>query len=241
LPESIRVKLNGQSFLVGVEDLNTWQLYSGLSEEALVNFCSESGLQIARHNDKAYLVIFKPAVIKHPITGELAMNVNMNAWTNFGLAQSLRKQFLPDYFERVWWLHRIVWRMPWWVSYLRFLTPKNSIGWIFNKIMAKEVPNFGVSIASVLNRKEIDVLAHAIRKAHASVKWKAGDVLIIDNLKMAHEGMPGRGHRVIRALVANPVKFPLNSSVSGPVEVELTHDWFGFGRQLEQFKKRRSS
>jgi alpha-ketoglutarate-dependent taurine dioxygenase len=241
LPESIKEKMTSQSFLVGSEEVETWQLYTGMSEQELFKFCSESGLQIARHNERSYLLIFKPSVIRHPVTRELALNVNMNTWTNFGLAQSLKKKFLADYSGSEWWLHRIVWRMPWWISYLRFLTPQSALAWLRYKMTSKDQPNFGDRISSILNKQEIDVLASAIRQSHASVQWKAGDILIIDNLKMAHEGMPGRGDRVIRAIIANPVRFPLQSSAPGLAEVELTQDWFGLGRQLEQFKKRRSS
>jgi hypothetical protein len=36
-----------------------------------------------------------------------------------------------------------------------------------------------------------------------SVTWKRGDVLIIDNLKIAHSGMPGVGPRDLKVVMCN--------------------------------------
>lgn len=42
-----------------------------------------------------------------------------------------------------------------------------------------------------------------------------GDVLLIDNKKVMHAGMPGLGPRLIRAMICNPLAMDYYSSASG--------------------------
>ena len=54
--------------------------------------------------------------------------------------------------------------------------------------------------------------------AHASVfAWRAGDVLLIDNRRVMHDGLPGFGPRQLRALFFDAFEMPqaMERRVSG--------------------------
>jgi hypothetical protein len=80
-------------------------------------------------------------------------------------------------------------------------------------------------VGDVFTREEIEMLAVTIRKRYSSFEWKSGDLLIVDNLKMAHAGMPGFGPRLLRALICNPISVPCSPQGSGfhvPAENEFS-------------------
>jgi hypothetical protein len=64
-------------------------------------------------------------------------------------------------------------------------------------------------------REDIQSLAQSIRRRYSAFKWKVGDLLVIDNLKMAHAGMPGYGPRMLRALICNPIRMRYDRDASG--------------------------
>ena len=48
-------------------------------------------------------------------------------------------------------------------------------------------------------------LAKLIRTYYSSCLWKKGDILLVDNKKVMHAGMPGSGPRLVRAIICNPL------------------------------------
>jgi hypothetical protein len=63
-----------------------------------------------------------------------------------------------------------------------------------------------------------------MRRRFSSFIWKRGDVLILDNLKMAHNGMAGRGNRVLKVMLCNPVPLPSSEASLGLHVVVPSHD-----------------
>jgi hypothetical protein len=66
------------------------------------------------------------------------------------------------------------------------------------------------------------VLAAAVRRRFSSFRWQRGDVLLVDNLKMAHSGMPGFGPRRLRAMICNPLPVPCGPFGPGVWSVPAT-------------------
>ena len=60
-------------------------------------------------------------------------------------------------------------------------------------------------VGTCFTQKDIQKLAQAMRDNYCSCLWKKGDILLIDNRKVMHAGMPGKGKRLIRALISNPI------------------------------------
>jgi hypothetical protein len=63
-----------------------------------------------------------------------------------------------------------------------------------------------VKVGSCLNDKDVKDLARLIRKYYSSCLWEKGDILLVDNMKVMHAGMPGAGPRLIRAMICNPME-----------------------------------
>lgn len=74
-------------------------------------------------------------------------------------------------------------------------------------------------INSVFKPDDIKRLAVAMHESHSSFLWKKGDVLLVDNLQVAHAGMPGKtskkNPRKIRAMLCNPFKITYSRSAPG--------------------------
>ena len=62
-------------------------------------------------------------------------------------------------------------------------------------------------------------MGRAIWKHTSVFTWKMGDILIVDNLQMAHGSMPGFGPRDIKVVMGNPVPIATRST-SGLLKVE---------------------
>jgi hypothetical protein len=54
-----------------------------------------------------------------------------------------------------------------------------------------------------------------MRKFYCSTIWQKGDILLVDNRKVAHTGMPGAGPRLVRALIANPLEMKYSHAEPG--------------------------
>ena len=62
---------------------------------------------------------------------------------------------------------------------------------------------------------DVNHLAGLIRSFYCSTLWQKGDILLVDNRKVAHSGMPGSGPRLVRALISNPLKMQYSQEQSG--------------------------
>jgi hypothetical protein len=73
----------------------------------------------------------------------------------------------------------------------------------------------GAHVSAAFDRSDVELVARAMRQHFASFRWQRGDVLMVDNTKMAHAGMPGFGPRLLRAMICNPVSIPYAADGAG--------------------------
>ena len=73
----------------------------------------------------------------------------------------------------------------------------------------------GPRVGDLFDPQEVKMVAQAMRRRYSSFTWERGDILVIDNLKMAHAGMPGLGPRNLKALICNCVPLPCARESSG--------------------------
>jgi hypothetical protein len=66
-------------------------------------------------------------------------------------------------------------------------------------------------------------------------------VLIVDNLRMAHVGMPGFGERELRALITNPVRMSYQQEGRGLLRPARADDSACLGERIEDFRAARRS
>jgi alpha-ketoglutarate-dependent taurine dioxygenase len=226
LSDTVRTKLEQRSFWVSAFPLDVIGARYQMSAERLESFCECAGLPVTSRNGHKSVVLYKPSVVQHPITKERALVINISAELNRkGLQNEVYRAFLPDYVGGRWIVHRLRWRFPW-VGTLHdemAMFSRRPIRYVRafcfapgHPTMPAKTEPFDVRVDEVFTTPEdIQSLAQSIRRRYSAFKWKVGDLLIIDNLKMAHAGMPGFGPRTLRALICNPIRMRYDRDASG--------------------------
>ena len=123
LPIVLQQKLEAQSYVANLMPIATLAVREGLSEEDLERFCVSAGLSVISWGGIRRMVLFKPCVVRHPVTGERSLMINLQGELNSkGLHHLLMDAFLPDYYGWRWLIHRLCWKYPW---FPQFANPAN--------------------------------------------------------------------------------------------------------------------
>jgi hypothetical protein len=219
LPTVLKRRLEDKACLVRIYPLSEIATRYGVSLETINEFCADAKLPVVTIDKSKYICVYKPSVIQHPVTKECALVVNFCALPS--IQQPLTNAFLPDYLGPKWLLHRLFWKAPW----LADVCKPKMIACRFSQWMylASErrwcgatPPELGSPIFfhEQFSPEDVQILARAIRSRYCSFLWRPRDVLIIDNLKIGHNGMAGRGDRALKLMMCNPI--PLPSSGESP-------------------------
>jgi alpha-ketoglutarate-dependent taurine dioxygenase len=206
LPQLLKHQLEAQPFWATAWPVHELAARYGLRTEQVERFCSDFGISVVARRGRKYASLYKPCVIEHPTTRErcLAFNFSMELIRQ-GFDHTLQKVFTKDYRGKEWWRHRMSWKIP--VLGLidkvdMFLHDPVSV---WQALIEKPL---GTRVGDLFDATSIERLAHSLRNHFSAFTWRGGDVLIVDNVKMAHCGMPGFGPRVLRALIGNPIRMP---------------------------------
>jgi len=167
----------------------------------------------------------KPSVFLHPITQKKALAINFFSLPT--LDHALRKCFMDDYKGKTWFWHRLFWKFPFFKTMENmavfcislFHSPKELFQIAKSKKKTQHALNMlnkkFTKVNSCFSKEDIDQLAKSMRASYGAAIWKKGDILLVDNRKVAHTGMPGSGPRVIRALITNPQQMGYSSHQPG--------------------------
>jgi hypothetical protein len=118
-----------------------------------------------------------------------------------------------------------------------FYSPKESFKILLVKfhtykasIKKKKDPLFNATkVGHCFNEKQVKQLAQLIRQYYSSCLWNKGDILLIDNRKVLHAGMPGSGPRSVRAMICNPLSMKYSFGESGLIDcTEQVGETLGF-------------
>jgi hypothetical protein len=200
--------------------------------------CIDFGLSI---EEEHFVVMHKPSVLMHPTTRKKIIQANLCAELP-ALNDTLLNHFIHDYTGWKWMAHKIAWI---YLGYQRLRTLSLMLPELFHhpikflkmrkqiKQRMSQYNNKSYSrISSVFKQDDIKTLAHLMHESYASFLWKKGDILLIDNLQIAHAGMPGKTNkafpRTIRAMLCNPFKMSYAHSAPGLQYKEmLLHETLG--------------
>ncbi|KTD55583.1 hypothetical protein Lsan_3135 [Legionella santicrucis] len=230
LPKELKEKLEKNSFFVCQWSMKEIAERYQITEDEAQKKCEQFALPIEGEGNESFAVMYKPSVLEHPLTQEKALQINLFELAT--LNYELRKCFMDDYKGKKWLWHRFFWKLPTpifnSIEFLAILfisffnSPKNSY-----KILRTKFYNFQAErknklrssnkkkVGSCFSHQEVKTLAQTMRHYYSSCIWKKGDVLLIDNKKVMHAGMPGLGPRLIRAMICNPLHMNYYSSASG--------------------------
>jgi alpha-ketoglutarate-dependent taurine dioxygenase len=220
LPNQLKLKLEGKACFVARYALADMERRYRLCARVIEGFCADAGLPTVSVDGARYVAVYKPSVVRHPVTQEKTLLINFLKFAT--LREALLREFLPDYAGNKWCLHRLIWRSP----LLSSLTdPDGRMRALFRRMRYPAARASGseacltmdgaLFVESLFPSSDVQVLAGLMRRRYSSFLWKKGDVLIVDNLQLGHAGMPGHGKRDLRVMLCNPVPLPCSESSPG--------------------------
>lgn len=228
LSPALKQKLTEKAFFVAKWSLTECMERYQLSEEELLKLCSHYGLPVLGEGAARFVLMYKPSVFEHPITGKKALQLNLFELPT--LNDALRKRFVANYNGDAWFWHRIFWRMPAGLfNLLEFSavlsiafvhSPKHSLQILKNKMVswyqARKVESIQAErVGSIFSEDEVQELASLMQQNYSGFLWQQGDLLLVDNKQVMHAGMPGSGERCIRAMVGNTIQMSYSALQKG--------------------------
>lgn len=234
LNDALREKLEKKAFFVTKWLVSEVAKRYQVSPAEIENICHRFDLPLVGEGSDAFILMYKPSVFEHPFTKKPALQVNLFELPTLNAA--LRQCFLADYQGKTWFWHRVVWKIPnaifkiiefFSVMFISFFhSPKEALGILrtkwkvyhASKRLQKLLSWDEVKVGSCFNEEEVNELAHAMRDYYSSCLWEKGDILLVDNRKVMHAGMPGAGPRVVRAIIGNPLEMSYSYSKPGLID-----------------------
>lgn len=231
LPDDLKQRLEKQTYFVSKWLLSEVVERYQMPVEKIEQICREYDLPIIGSGNDRFILMYKPSVFENPVTKKKALQINYFELETLNI--EMRKCFNDDYQGKEWFWHRFVWRLP--KAIMRTLelcyitvasmvySPRESLKILKNKYLAKkiEIPMFNsTKVGSCFSDSEVKLLAKLMRENYCSCLWQAGDVIIVDNKKVVHAGMPGAGDRLIRAMICNPIEIPYSAQPTGAVTMQ---------------------
>lgn len=202
-----------------------------ISEEEVEKICHYFDLPILGKNNNKFILMYKPSVFVHPQTKKKSLQINL--FELIPLNAEMRKHFINDYKGKIWFWHRVVWRLPEFVLKILeffyvitasfFYSPSAALKILLSKLTSynaskkiKNIASFNKEkVGSCFNDKDIKNIAKLMREYYSSCLWQKGDILLVDNRKVVHAGMPGSGPRIVRAMICNPLDMKYSFSEDG--------------------------
>ena len=68
--------------------------------------------------------------------------------------------------------------------------------------------NHSCSLGEALSEREEDQLARALGESAVAFRWLQGDVLLLDNARILHDGLPGYGRRTLYVALMGECALP---------------------------------
>ena len=225
LDTSLKEQLEKKSFFVSKWPLGVIAGRYQINPELAKKACNDFGLIV---DDKNFVHMHKPSVFKHPITDKKIIQANLCAELP-AVNDEILNHFMLDYRGLKWMVHKAAWKF---IGYHRLrklslvlpLLIRHPIKFLkMRKQMLQRMKQYTNNttprINSVFKAEDIKTLASSMRESYASFLWQKGDILLVDNLQVAHAGMPGKISkkfpRQIRAMLCNPLKLAYSDSASG--------------------------
>lgn len=223
LSDTLRRKLEERTCLVSLHSISEMVRRYELNAGIIHEFCRAAGLPVVTIDGVQYVAIYKPSVVQHPLTHERALLVALGYISP--IQKPVLDAFLTDYAGPRWLMHRLFWKAPW----LAFVGARMSYGRLHQPgaIYVTKMPppvSDARPLTAIFSHEEVRILAAIIRHRFSSFLWKQGDILILDNLKVAHNGMAGLGKRELKVIMCNPVPLPSSSTSPGLHVVPHSYD-----------------
>ncbi|MFA6301995.1 MAG: TauD/TfdA family dioxygenase [Legionella sp.] len=235
LSASLQEKLEKNPYFVGKWLLSEVARRYQISENHVKKICEQFKFPIIGEGEDQLILMYKPSVFEHPFNQKKALQINLFELPT--LNKELRKRFMDDYPGKTWYWHRFFWKLP--LSIFNaiehtavaiiafFHSPKHSLKILKNKWKTYRASKFNKEqmtntqrVGDCFSDAEVKDLARVMREQYCSCIWQKGDILLVDNRKVMHAGMPGIGPRIIRAMICNPIQMDYTDAAPGCLVAE---------------------
>lgn len=230
LPPALKEKLEKNTFFVSKWLISDISRRYQIPAETIKKIAQQFDLPILGKGKNQFVAFYKPSVYINPETQQRSLQINLFELAT--LNPILRQRFMADYAGKDWFWHRLVWRLP--ASLLKALEKIYlAIGLLIYSrkeyyeacrskmltfLATRKLDFFETTrVGHCFTDDDIELLAALIRQYYVSCLWQEGDILLVDNTQVAHAGMPGAGHRKIRAMICNPLVIPYTHTAPGTV------------------------
>lgn len=235
LDDALKQKIEEKCFFVAKWLITEVSERYQLNTERVEAIAKHFNLPVVGEGSERFILMYKPHVFIHPLTQEKALQINLFELPT--LNKYLRTCFKADYKGSHWFWHRFFWSLPYalfnMIEFVAiaviafFHSPKNAFNILSTKLASyfaeKKTDSFySDRVDTCFTKKEVQRLAKVMRAHYSSCLWQKGDLLLIDNRKVMHAGMPGKGERVIRAMIANPISMDYTAKETGVLHVQET-------------------
>jgi len=218
LPERIREHLAAEACAVKSIRLAEVASRYNTTEAIALQTCHDAGLQVMEKDGHAHVCLYKACCIKLSAINRTALVANISReLEGLGLGKHLHEEFRNDYSDAKWMMHRLAWRFSWLTLILQMMESPGAVALVLKEMLksafrklrrqppAAHLGAFGTRISEAFTQADVQSLARSMRRNFSSFQWRKGDIFILDNLRMAHAGMPGFGSRTVRAFIFNPI------------------------------------
>jgi hypothetical protein len=186
------------------------------------------GAPLVEESGRSYVTLAKSPVVQHPKRPRKSLLANMSRDLP-AFNEAIARRFMPAYSSSRWLLYRAAWKRPA-TRQLGYVLTTLPLAFGSRRVMSyylragwhrwtgqhpsdmgpKQYAE-GPRLADKLTAEDVEGLADAMWRQSSVFTWRQGDLLILDNLQMAHTGMPGWGPRELRVMLCNSVRFPFKA------------------------------
>lgn len=250
--EDINIKLKNdlesKTFSAGLKLVSDVTKRYQLPADKVIEVCKNIGLELIpiEGSDDQWIGFYKSSVIDHPYSKKPTLIANLAC---SGIENGLVDYFKKDYKGWRWLLHHLAWRYPSLMTLGDIFTTdfqlikeeiQSRISRLSSskkkkaKVSGFKPPVLGDRIESAFSKDNTPELLIAMKNHFNSFRWKTSDILIVDNFRMAHAGMPGLGSRTIRVMLCNPVPMQLGKSSPGRQKLNIPREYVSLAQQMQK-------
>ncbi|MDQ6814266.1 MAG: TauD/TfdA family dioxygenase [Bacteroidota bacterium] len=246
LDENLKKKLEAQSFTPSTYSVSSIAQRYNVSKQKVKKICLDAGFASFTTADGEEKLSFnKSSVFRHPVTKRHALASNFTSEIP-KLFEKVSSELANDYSGWRWALHKYAWKNPF-ITRLAEERKKGIPALLIKKLLFtiggllkrnnnanKQYKYPANKMGSAFTEQEVNMLATLMHKHFTAFTWKKGDILLIDNLQMAHGGMPGFGPRTIRAMLCNPLEMDISASAPGRQSLTKNNNYQSLAERFER-------
>ena len=170
---------------------------SGFDRDQVEEACHRAGYTVHWSKGGASVEVLLPAIITHPRTGKRMLNHQF-------FSGRMRHVFLAETWRRFPHRPRPQWLKALWPRPLFTWAIMKGFDWMRSPSVAP-TPHLEFADGTDFSGEEMSTLARLVWDNSVFFRWHAGDIILLDNLRVAHSRMPCDGPRKVATAVGDMI------------------------------------